>query len=175
MGDNNLCIQCKQKQNKKEKFYVFACDSCNTFYCGDCSGLTTTEVRCMPILERTLKFYCTLCREGDYIECLKSTILDKTTIINDKQKIIEMLQAEIKKIESKSYASAVTAPASTSHPTRPEVPKNFPPVLIKPRNKQDAETTKAEIQAKINPSTLKLSIMSVKTSGNGVVVVNSNS
>ena len=70
----NECIKCKQKQNKREKIYVFPCDSCNTYYCGECSNLTTSEVRCMPIVERKLKFFCTKCRENDFIECLKNTM-----------------------------------------------------------------------------------------------------
>lgn len=176
MGDNATCIKCKQKQNKREKFYVFACDSCNTYYCGDCSELSTSEVRCMPLQERKLKFFCMQCRENDLIECLKNTIVDKTTIINDKQMIIDMLQEQIKKLEStKSYASVASLPALPPQPSRPHTPKNVPPVLVKPKNKQDAEVTKTDLQSKINPSQLNVSIKSVKTSKNGVVIINCNS
>ena len=54
---------------------------------------------------------------------------------------------------------------------RPQTPKNIPPVIIKPKQKQDAEVTKTELKSKINPSQLNVSINSMKTAKNEVVVI----
>ena len=64
--------------------------------------------------------------------------------------------------------------ASPSQTLRPQTPKNIPPVIIKPKQKQDAEVTKTELKSKINPSQLNVSINSMKTAKNGVVVISCN-
>ncbi|CAG9818872.1 unnamed protein product [Phaedon cochleariae] len=90
--------------------------------------------------------------------------------------IIDILQEQMKKIEcTKSYASVASTPALSKTPIRPHTPKNVPPVLMKPKNVQDAKVTKADLQSKINPSELNISINSVKTAKNGVVVINCSS
>lgn len=77
-------------------------------------------------------------RKKDFIECLKNTILNKLAIVNDKQMIIEMLQENIKTLESpKTFATLASLPASTAQTLRPETSKNIPPVITKPMQKQD--------------------------------------
>lgn len=128
----------------------------------------------MPLLERKLKFFCAHCRENDYLACLKDRILDKKTIINDKQLIIDMLREKIQKLETaQSYASIASTAASQATALRP-VPKNIPPLLIKPKNPQEAEVTKKELQKKVNPRQLNISINSVRTAKNGVVIIKCN-
>lgn len=171
---DTACIKCKKKQNKKEKFYVFPCDSCDTLYCGECSGLSGSEVKCMILLERNLKFFCDLCNETDIREGLKKTIHDKNTIISDKELIIKMLQEKIQKLEyTHTYANIASTTTSNSQTLKAPV-KNIPPVLIKPNNTQDAEITKKYLQSKINPSQLKMSINSLRTAKNGIVVIKCN-
>lgn len=173
---DTACIKCKKKQNKKEKFYVFSCDSCNTHYCGECSELSASEVKCMILLERNLQFFCNLCKENDIRECLKNTILDKETIINDKELIIKMLQEKIQKLECTQTYARIASTAASNAPTLKAPVKNIPPVLIKPKNNtQDAEITKKYLQSKINPSQLKMSINSLRTAKNGVVIIKCNS
>lgn len=73
-----------------------------------------------------------------------------------------------------TYANIASATASQPLTPRPITPKNIPPVLIKPKRKQDAEITKAELYSKINPRKLNVSINSVKTTKDGVVVIKCN-
>ena len=177
MGDS-ACIKCKQKLNKRDKIYVFACDSCKTCYCGDCSELTTSEVRCMLLAERQLKFFCKYCRENDYIECLKKTILDKTTIINEKQKMIDMLQEQIKRIEStRPYASFAEVASSINRNQKP--PKDIhvshlKTLIVKPKQQQDIKTTSREIKLKINPALVGAPIKYYKETKSGQIVIKSD-
>lgn len=173
MNNNDKeCIQCKKKSNKIK---IFACDSCQTSYCGDCANLTATEIKCLSLVTRSLKFFCTLCKDNDIYQYLNKIIKDKETIINDKNTIIELLNNKIALIEStKSYARAVST-TQTVKPQLQPIIKNVPAIVIKPNNFQTGLNTKKEIQQKISPKTLNISINSVKTTANGTLTVKCNS
>ncbi|KAG5887451.1 hypothetical protein JTB14_017307 [Gonioctena quinquepunctata] len=171
------CTQCKKKANVKEKIIVFPCDSCKSNYCGECSELTSSELKCIPLLKRALKYFCTKCRDNDLTDCLKNMIRDKETIIEDKITIIKMLQDKVINLqETKTYASvaAVTKDIAQITMTKQQ-PKNLPVVIVKPKKPQNAELTKSEIQTKINPRALQVSINSVKTGYNGNLIIKCNS
>ncbi|KAG5879766.1 hypothetical protein JTB14_028697 [Gonioctena quinquepunctata] len=54
-------------------------------------------------------------------------------------------------------------------------PKNLPVVIVKLNKPQNAELTKSEIQTKINPRALQVSINSVNTGYNGNLIIKCNS
>ncbi|KAG5885254.1 hypothetical protein JTB14_025951 [Gonioctena quinquepunctata] len=131
----------------------------------------------MPLLKRALKYFCTKCRDNDLTDCLKNMIRDKETIIEDKITIIKMLQDKVINLqETKTYASvaAVTKDITQITMTKQQ-PKNLPVVIVKPNKPQNAELTKSEIQTKINPRALQVSINSVKTGYNGNLIIKCNS
>ncbi|KAG5862871.1 hypothetical protein JTB14_008263 [Gonioctena quinquepunctata] len=104
-------------------------------------------------------------------------IRDKETIIEDKITIIKMLQDKVINLqETKTYASvaAVTKDITQITMTKQQ-PKNLPVVIVKPNKPQNAELTKSEIQTKINPRPLQVSINSVKTGYNGNLIIKCNS
>ncbi|KAG5895662.1 hypothetical protein JTB14_008671 [Gonioctena quinquepunctata] len=175
--DKIECIKCKIKSNLREtKNPVFACDSCRNYYCGECSELSPSEIKCMPLQKRHLKFNCTRCRNNEINDCLRKTIEDKEQIIEDKNIIIKMLQDRINELEnnSKTYANILTM-NTENQPSSQTTIKNIPVVIIKPLNPQDGELTKAEIQKKINPNSINVSINSLKTARNGNVTIKCSS
>ncbi|KAG5868212.1 hypothetical protein JTB14_015996 [Gonioctena quinquepunctata] len=130
----------------------------------------------MPLQKRHLKFNCTRCRNNEINDCLRKTIEDKEQIIEDKNIIIKMLQDRINELEnnSKTYANILTM-NTENQPSSQTTIKNIPVVIIKPLNPQDGELTKAEIQKKINPNSINVSINSLKTARNGNVTIKCSS
>ncbi|KAG5875282.1 hypothetical protein JTB14_035923 [Gonioctena quinquepunctata] len=129
------------------------------------------------LIKRALKYFCTKCRDNDLTVCLKNMMRDKETIIEDKITIIKMLQDKVMNLqETKTYASvaAVTKDITQITMTKQQ-PKNLPVVIVKPNKPQNAELTKSEIQTKINPRALQVSINSVKTGYNGNLIIKCNS
>lgn len=55
------CSKCKLDIGK-EKF--LSCDGCKVFCHENCSGLSASELRCMPLNKRSLMFLCDGCRSG---------------------------------------------------------------------------------------------------------------
>lgn len=173
--DKNECIICKRKSGLKEKLPVFSCDTCSTYYCGECAELSASEIKCMQLVkQRILKFICRKCSDNELNKCLINTIKDKENTIEDKINIIKMLQEKIKLLETSSpmtYANIVT---SNYQHIAQQPRKNVPAVIIQPINPQNATITKEEIQKKIDPKSINVSINSVKTGNNGNLIIKCN-
>lgn len=94
------CIKCNTKTTKDPKNPIFTCDSCRDFYCGECSGLNASEVRCMTFQKRTLIFYCEICRKGNILRNLEEKITGEVKNIceNIETQLKCNLLNEIKKI-----------------------------------------------------------------------------
>lgn len=135
------CAICKQiKQPTKEaKFPCFPCDNCRSLICVECSALSATESKCLPLATRLLIFHCTKCRNYDFAEILISQVRDKEQIIKDKNDIILMLQEKVKFFEQKgkllplkqSYADV--ARNTTLLPNKNDREANCSKLIIKPR------------------------------------------
>lgn len=84
------CIKCKIKSTLKDtKNPIFPCDSCRRYYCGECSLLNASEVRCMPIQKRSLIFNCQQCRDGGMIK------IAEQKIAQEMNKIYKTFEVEI--------------------------------------------------------------------------------
>lgn len=169
------CSKCKETKipTKDIKVPCFACDSCRNLFCIECSELSTSEVRCMPLQKRLLKFHCPGCRSYELIDMLKKTVLDKDEIINTKNELINLLQEKIKQYETEkespriSYARVLKG----QHEEKDEMKHNCPGIIVKPMVPQDATRTMKEIGQKVNPVALKVGIKNMKSARNGVVVL----
>lgn len=92
-----------------EKGQLYLCDSCNKELCKKCADLTETEIRCMNLAKRKLKFLCEGCENGlfripefinklskleEKIESIQKTneeLSSKNVTINSEDIIAEML------------------------------------------------------------------------------------
>lgn len=71
------CSGCKIELSSDELKLKIICDRCGAKFCQSCSGLGSTEIRCMPLRERKLKFFCGSCiNVGDQHATLVEQILD---------------------------------------------------------------------------------------------------
>lgn len=173
------CHKCKQIKNptKEIKYPCFPCDSCRNFYCMECSELSPSEIKCIPLQKRLLRFYCFACRDFELLALLKNTIADKDTIIEGKNEIIKLLQERLDQCGSRdesvkpSYANVLSEHCKQLT----ERKQNCPNILIKPKAVQDAKHTKTEISRSVNPVALKVGIRNMQTSRNGMVVVKCSS
>lgn len=171
--DKIECIKCKIKTTLKDsKNPIFPCDACRNYYCGDCSDLSPSEIKCMPLQKRILKFHCVKCRNGELTNYLKNTITDKESIIEDKTTIIKILQDKINNLEKtqNSYAQ-VASKQACSLPRFLQASKNIPAVIIKPIHFQEAQKTKEDVQATINPKQMNVSINSINAKKDGKVII----
>lgn len=167
------CVICKETKNKE----VFNCDGCRNSICKACGNLTSSEVKVLQLKEgRTLKFYCPRCQNCDNISLLQKIILDKETIIEDKNEIIRLLKneyEELKKVKNnnestckiwqgKSYANIAA---------KPNMKMNIPSLIIKPKTAQNLEKTKNDLQANIKPADLNVGINNWKATKNGNIII----
>lgn len=169
------CFKCKQTKHptREAKNPCFPCDSCKNLYCMECSELSSSEIKCMPLQRRLLRFYCSGCRSLETLTLLKNTIVDKENIIESKNEVIRLLQEKLDQYESRHESSAPTYAAVLSDHTGRK--QNYPGILIKPRVTQDAARTRQDIGQSVNPAVLKVGIKSMQTSKGGMVVVKCSS
>lgn len=175
--DKSECSECKQtfQSTKEVRYPCTPCDSCRRIICNSCSGCSASEIKCLPLKTRILKFKCAKCRNYEYADILINTIKDKDQIINEKNEIIWMLKEKLKEMENnsakqiqqKSYVDA----AKTSGETNNERRNNYPNLVIKPKVKQDSIRTKSELNKNINPTELKVAVTQVKETRNGSVII----
>lgn len=169
------CSECEGsfQPTKEQKFPCSVCDECRRPYCNDCSGLSSSEVRCMPLRTRLLKFVCKRCRNYELIDYLRKTVDDKDEIIKSKNEIIELLQEKIRQYEEKkvdvpqvSYADKVK-----TYKTVNERRTNPPKVVIKPKIVQDGSKTKLDLNKNIDLINLKIGVKQVKLGKGGSVIL----
>lgn len=147
------CSRCKQTwaSTKELKYPCFPCDSCRNLCCVECSDLGPSEIKCMPLHKRLLKFHCYKCRSGELVDCLKNTILDKDEIISGKNELIELLKEKLSRYEAVqgspkiSYADAISSQRSRTEEWNP----NCPDIIVRPKIAQDTARTKADISRKL--------------------------
>lgn len=169
------CTTCKIKAGAKDsKNPIFPCDSCRNYYCGECSELSSSEIRCMPLQKRLLKFHCKNCRGNELNDALRQIISDKETIIKDKNTIIDLLQQEInelKKVKVTASYAEITSNSGISLNQQRRPVNNIPSIIIAPIKTQDVQKTIKEIQNEINPQNINVSVNSMKPTKNGSVVI----
>lgn len=170
------CALCKRiKQPTKDiKTPCFPCDSCRNLICLECTELSSSEIKCLPLQKRLMKFHCIKCRNNEFIDILKNTINDKECIINDKNEIIRMLQEKLADMEAKIneapkplYSDVVcdTEKRKINHKF------NIPDIIVKPKGKQDSGKTMIDINQNINPANLKIGVKNIRTTKTGAIIM----
>lgn len=189
------CTKCGLKSTLKDsKNPIFPCDSCRRYYCGDCSKLNPSEIKCMPIQRRTLIFHCLECREGHLSKLVEQKILEEVrkTYETFEKEISKRLFVEFEKIqeaignrfekgqeeivhlltnEIKSLSNDTKAKISYSSVTQMK-PRVNEVLVVKPKEKQDSKKTKTDIKQKIDPKELAISVENIKETKGGAVIIN---
>lgn len=147
---------------KKQKF-CFDCDGCHKKICKQCENLTSTEIKCLELKERTMIFYCGERREGHSIKLFKDILKEKNKIIESKNNIIEMLEREMEKYRNGEKTNMYSQ----------VVKKSKEAILtVKPRDtNQQSRKTKDDVQDKINPTLMGTTISKLKYTKNGGVAI----
>lgn len=160
------CAICKQVKipTKETKCPCFPCDVCKSIICIECSELSPTEIRWIPLQKKVLQFRCIKCRY-ETIEILLNTIKDKDNIIKLLEEKIIVLENNIRETKQKpSYAEIV-------HTNRTEstivMNRSYPEVVIKPIKRQDAAVTRKDIDGCIKPAEIKIGVQKVRTLDGG--------
>lgn len=170
------CSKCKQIKppTKEVKYPCFPCDVCRNLFCIECSELSSSEIKCMPLQKRIVKFHCYKCRNYELVDLLRDIIKDKEVIISEKTEIIRLLQEKLKAYEEKeqtapklSYANAL----GKNLEQKREEKQNFPSIIVKPKTTQNVEQTKSDINKKVNPADLKIGIQNIRTTKNGTIII----
>lgn len=120
----------------------YPCDSCKRLICQECSGLSATELRCLPLSSRILKFQCIKCRNYDVLELLQAQVQDKDQMINDKNNIISMLQEKIILLEEEREQRPTISYADVTKFQGKTIVKNCPKIIIKPKAAQSQQKTR---------------------------------
>lgn len=71
------CTKCSDELMGDDLEARIICDRCGSRFCQACSGLTSTEIRCMKLCKRTLNFFCKSC-EGlglDMVEKILAVLM----------------------------------------------------------------------------------------------------
>lgn len=58
----SICLHCNVNIDKSDSYYY--CDGCQKPIHESCSGLSASEVRCLQLKKRVMKFYCDQCNAG---------------------------------------------------------------------------------------------------------------
>lgn len=172
------CDVCTKKDLK-----LFPCDSCSSNVCIKCAKFTSSEVKVLELKSgRILKFHCTKCLQLETITLLQKSLEDKTNIINSKDEIILLLKQKVAELEytksqnippMRSY-SEVAAQQNPSHPNTNSIQNNIPSLIIIPKTKQHADTTKKDLQQNIKPADIKIGIKNTRSMKNGGLIVKCN-
>ncbi|KAG5894477.1 hypothetical protein JTB14_032505 [Gonioctena quinquepunctata] len=168
----SLCKEIKQP-SKDAKIPCHSCDSCRRLICLECSELSSSEIRCLPLQRRLLMFHCKSCRNNDYVKLLQSKIEDKEALINDKIEIIKLLQEKLHSYENEMMNKHTYANVLTTNDNHKLISKpiNVPDLIIKPKIKQQSKITKQDIDNKIKLSELKIGVKKCIATKTGSVVI----
>ncbi|KAG5887203.1 hypothetical protein JTB14_016688 [Gonioctena quinquepunctata] len=169
------CAICKiiKQPTKENKYPCYPCDSCRNLICAECSDLSPSEIKCLPLQKRLMKFHCSKCRNNDFVEILKNTIKDKEDIITNKNEIIKLLQDKLRIIEEKitlqkpSYLDVTKNNSAQTNYKQQSTPE----IIIKPKTNQVPGQTMRDVNQNINPSHLKIGISKMRSSNTGTVTI----
>lgn len=140
-----------------------------------CSGLTPSEMKCMPLQKRMLRLLCRKCKEVvDTLPKLISVIEEmKNEIKSLKEIVLDSNKEKNNKPPTllKSYASVTAADAHETLTYTKKVANNFPSVIIKPKKNQDSTVTKNDIFKNISPEELNIGVNNIKLAKSGNITI----
>ncbi|CAH1112004.1 unnamed protein product [Psylliodes chrysocephalus] len=163
------CSLCNQiKQPTKELNPCYPCDSCRNLICLECSKLTASEIRCLPLSCRVLKIQCIKCLNYEFIELLRDQINDKCQILKDKEDIIEILKSKITDLENRisesaNHGASTSTYAHIAKNNTKNVKNNRPKIIIRPKMRQNRQKTKEDIEGEVKLQNLKIGVQKTTT------------
>lgn len=163
-GDEELgdvCYKCKSLVNDDQ---YYECDSCLSRIHRNCSIMSASEIKCMPLQRRMLVHVCDTCK------ILMKRIPFMIGIIDKMRSEISELKGIVSnscKKGDKSYAQITSEKVEID--TNKKV--NIPSLIIKPKNVQRSSKTKDDLLKTVNPVNMNIGIRSMKTVKNGSVIV----
>ena len=161
------CDSCKQV-----KELLFNCEGCKKAICRVCGNLTASEIKCLQLKERILKFYCKQCLTCETFSLYQAVIQEKCNVIESKNKIIELLEQDIREMKQKLTTKDIREPLFSEVTKR----RKEEVVVIKPKNEtQKSTTTSQTVQEKIDPISLGVSVSKLKYVRNGGIAISYNS
>lgn len=158
---------------------AFGCDKCQKVVCDafECSGLCSTEMRCMELKKRSLLFYCKSCLSSDnevnnlsFLETLLNEKMEK--FFADFNSSFESLRSDFVGMASQKLSDPLPAAASSTSYAK-VVSKNLQQsVVVKPKDTaQKNSQTKLDVIHGVDPINADIKINSVKHIRNGGLVV----
>ncbi|CAG9823945.1 unnamed protein product [Phaedon cochleariae] len=108
MSSYNRCLGCKKEA--LEDRTTFKCDGCKRLIHITCAGVTATEVKCLQLSSRKMKYFCDDCEEGLLQVPILRKLLEESQIeveklkktnmvgLQDKQQEVDKLRKEVKEL-----------------------------------------------------------------------------
>lgn len=162
LNDDN-CKKCKQKINEDEPF--FCCDSCLAKTHKECSLLSSSEVKCMPLQKRILIYICNDCR----------ALLARMPYII---KMIEELKNDVKEIKQfHSICKPTNEYSENTHLGDHSIKPNYAKVLkegvvvVKPTKPGINLGSKEKVKRQVDPAELGIGIKNMKETKDGAVII----
>lgn len=110
---SKLCTKCKMDILSDSR--VIVCDGCKDELHESCSGLSPTELRCIPLKTRNLLFLCENCRHGfKLMPKLVQQIADLTSKVESLQNDINSMSNEAGAMDSEAFFHEVNDRISRS-------------------------------------------------------------
>lgn len=158
----DTCPKCDKDVDPDEREF-FECDSCLMKTHKNCAGLSSSEIRVMPLQKRLLMFVCDTCkiflrRMPRIISMIESVQQDLSALKNkfDEKKNVS------ENIPIVTYAEKVSGT---------ETKKNIPSLILKPKKPQNSRKTEADLQKNIKPDAVNIGIKNMKEISNGGIVI----
>lgn len=158
---------------------VFSCDECAGLFCDTCSGLTSSEIRCLELKKRSLLFHCKSClsnakhdSDGRLEEIFRLKMEEALKVLNT---AFESFKADFLSMASGKLATlAVAARSPVSETTYASVASSSSQrsVIVRPKDSsQKNSKTKLDLVAGVDPVGSNIKINTVKHIKNGGIVV----
>nr|CAI5832956.1 unnamed protein product [Callosobruchus analis] len=152
-----LCNQVKQPtQDLKNPCFPY--DSCKNLICVECSDLSPSEIRCIPLQKRLLIFHCKRCRNWELTDMLLGRIKDKEKIITELEEKTKLLYEKIDSLEKakavhmlmqRSVMFKQIDPSKLKVGIRSFVTNKKGVAFVKCQTEQETEVLKEEIKNKM--------------------------
>lgn len=151
------CVKCGQDKE------TFKCDQCRRQYCKNCSGLTSSEIRCVQLKERKMLFWCDICTDFNTLYLMRKIVEDKEEEIRNKDKIIGEMEKRIRQLEE--IGGNTVEENSVMRNTKQMV-------VVKPRDEsQSSNLTRKQVREIIEPSELSMGVMGVRQIQKGGIAI----
>lgn len=162
---NDLKVQCK--------------GVCAGVFHAKCFDLAEYDIRVINT-KKNIVCICDECQE--HITLLEKKMQNLLTVVNENKNFLIKQEVEIKEVlkqlknmNEKENSGKHIQMDQTVEETYALVVKKVPPIIIKPKEKQEPKITKEAIKNSVNPTELSIKINSVKNKNNGVVVIGCDS